>query len=135
MSQRGPLSISTVLLSNFPHDTKDREVENMLRFVPQYEACSRLSKSTDRGTYAFAKFVTPYVIISLSLITCTEFLFLAYLLRRTSIIGCRVCFNVVITLESLSFRELYNIYSCIGLSIMVIYPLHQICGHGCCRPS
>lgn len=54
--------LTTVLISNFPDDTKDRELENMLRFVPHYEGCSRLNPGTrEKGPYGFAKFSTPYV--------------------------------------------------------------------------
>lgn len=54
-----PSEITTVLISNFPDDTKDRELENLVRFMPQYEGCSRLNRQgSEKGPFGFARFST-----------------------------------------------------------------------------
>lgn len=53
-------NVSTIMVTGFPPDVRERELENLLRFLPYYEGCSRIT-ITERGMRCgFAKFATRY---------------------------------------------------------------------------
>lgn len=56
------LQVRTIFVSGFPADTKERELQNLLRWWPGYEACQLTIKAD--APLGFALFSTPAMAIA-----------------------------------------------------------------------